>query len=490
MQNVACYNREMVPHKKHATRKRSERTQAARDAMLNKPPKTARQVVYRVLEHAQSTGEFFAEKLQSLAQLADLNPMDKRLAREMVAGIIRRQATLDALIQPNVNRPRENVEEPLWRLLRMGTYELAFLSSIPPHASVNETTELARFLRRPQWTGFLNGTLRSISRGLRDESVNAPACNAFPLSPGQYRTCAGDWFPDPAGDPIGYFAKAFSFPRWLAERWHLAREIHELAELGFWFNSPSRLMLRVNRLRASREELLETFAKGNIHAMAGEVPESIVLIDSHNITELPGFAEGLLSVQDLTAMKAVALLDPKPGEIVWDVCAAPGTKTAAIAERMQNQGRVLATDIHPGRLHMIEENKSRLGLDIIEAQMIGAAAENLPTGPFDAALVDVPCSNTGVLGKRVEARWRLTPTDLQELPVIQRQLLETASQRIRPGGRIVVSTCSIEPEENERVVEAFLQNHPDWKLAQQQTHWPGQPADGGYAALLQYRPPT
>jgi 16S rRNA (cytosine967-C5)-methyltransferase len=476
----------MVPRKKPIQKKRTAQKPAARDVMLNKPPRTARQVVFRVLEHSQSTGEFFAETLQSLSLKADLNRLDKRLAREMVAGVIRRQATLDALIQAHIKRPRENVEDPLWRLLRMGTYELAFLSGIPPHASVNETTELSRYLRRPRWTGFLNGTLRSIARSLPDEFTDAAAANAFPLPNGRYRKCAGEWFPPPETDPVGYFAAAFSFPSWLAARWQRGRNFEELAALGFWFNSPPRLILRVNHLRASREELLEAFKRKNIPAEAGDVAESIVLLESQPITELPGFAEGLFSVQDLTAMKAVALLDPKPGETVWDVCAAPGTKTTAIAERMQNQGRVLATDVNPHRLQMVEDNKARLGLDIIEAQPIGAHGENLPAGPFDAAVVDVPCSNTGVLGKRAEARWRITPDDLKDLPTIQSRLLEAACERIKPGGRVVYSTCSIEPEENQKVVDAWLESQRDWKLIHQHTHWPGQPADGGFAALLQH----
>jgi 16S rRNA (cytosine967-C5)-methyltransferase len=261
-----------------------------------------------------------------------------------------------------------------------------------------------------------------------------------------------------------------------------------LEDLGFWFNSPPPLMLRVNLLRTSRESVLEAFARENIPAEAGELAESIVLTASRNVAELPGFTEGDFSVQDLTAMKAVELLNPKPGETIWDVCAAPGTKTTAIAERMQNQGRVLATDIHPARLALIEDNRSRLGLDIIKAQRISAAGDDLPGGPFDAVLVDVPCSNTGVLGKRVEARWRLTPADFEELPGIQSRLLEAACERVKPGGRVVYSTCSIEPEENEAIVAALLSRRPDWKLVEQQTHWPGRPADGGFAAWLQKFP--
>jgi 16S rRNA (cytosine967-C5)-methyltransferase len=214
------------------------------------------------------------------------------------------------------------------------------------------------------------------------------------------------------------------------------------------------------------------------------LPEAVVMKESRNITELPGFSEGHFSVQDLTAMKAVDLLNPQPGETVWDLCAAPGTKSTAIAERMQNQGRVLATDIHSARLTRIEDNRRRLGLDIIAVQTISPAGEDLPSGPFDAVLVDAPCSNTGVLGKRPEARWRLKPSDIEELSGLQLRLLENACERVKPGGRVVYSTCSIEPEENQAVIKALLDRRADWELATQLTFWPGRPADGGFAALL------
>lgn len=484
-------------------KKPAKPTKATRDNILKKPPQTARQVVVRVLEHFDETGEFFSDRLQILADQAKLSSVDRRLAREITAGVIRRRATLDALITPHVKRPQANVEVPLWRLLQIGVYELAFLDSIPAHASVNETTELARFLRRPRWTGFLNGTLRSVARGLSEEVTDSPAADAFPLKAGRYRKCAAAWFPDPETAPLDYFAAAFSFPMWLAERWSQRlesssselrsplpsgeRQPHcQLFDLGFWFNEPPRLTLRVNRLKTSREAVLKTFSQENITAEAGEMPDSIVLGDTGRVTELPGFAEGHFSVQDQTAMRVVDWLDPKPGESIWDVCAAPGTKTAGIAERMQNQGRVLATDIDSDRLKRVEENRSRLGLEIVETRQIAASGENLPEGPFDAVLVDAPCSNTGVLGKRVEARWRLRPRDLEELPQIQFRLLANASQRVKTGGRLVYSTCSIEPEENRAVVDDFLKSHPDWELVSDQIDWPGRPSDGGYAAVLRF----
>ena len=168
----------------------TQRPKAGAELSPGTPATSARQVVFLVLERYRRTGEFVAESLRAEAARAALGLQDRRLAREMVSGIIRRQATLDALITPHVRRPRENIEAPLWLLLQMGVYELAFLAGIPPHASVNENTELARFLDRPRWTGFLNGTLRSVSRSLREETTDSPAADAFPVAKGLYRKIA------------------------------------------------------------------------------------------------------------------------------------------------------------------------------------------------------------------------------------------------------------------------------------------------------------
>ena len=166
------------------------------------------------------------------------------------------------------------------------------------------------------------------------------------------------------------------------------------------------------------------------------------------------------------------------------MCAAPGTKTMHLAELMQNTGTLIATDVNEQRLLLVNESSTRLGVDIVQTQPIAADGHDLPAGPFDAILLDVPCSNTGVLGKRVDARWRITADDLVELPQIQRRLLEAAYGRLAPRGRILYSTCSIEVEENRSLIDAFLAAHPDLTKADEAEFVPGRPADGGYQALL------
>ena len=398
--------------------------------------------------------------------------------------MVRRQATLDALILPHCRRPRYRIEGELWTLLQLGTYQLAFLDAIPGYAAVNETVALAGAVGRQRWSGFLNGTLRSVQRSLTDQFVSDAAANAVPLSMGRYRLLAGKVFADPSADPIRYVAEAFSFPRWLIERWHGRFDFANLCRLGFWFDRPAPLSLRVSLLRGSREQLLRSLAERGIAATPGNLPESIRLLNTLRVETLPGFAEGLFAVQDESAMEAVDLLAPQPGETILDLCAAPGTKTTHIAERMQDTGTILATDIRADRLARIDENCRRLGISIVRTGLISPIGNDIPAGPFDAILVDAPCSNSGVLGKRPEARWRINSSELEELTRQQRHLLNAACQRLKPGGRIVYSTCSIEPEENEQVIQSVLQANPHLVCVRERQLIPGQPADGGFHALL------
>ena len=447
-------------------------------------PSTARQVAVVVLGEHRESGDFTGPLLDRFTRIARLSPADARLAREIVYGVVRRQATLDALIQPLVRRPREAIESGLWTLMQIGAYQLVLLDAVPPHAAVSETVDLTRWLGRARWSGFLNGVLRSLSRGATGEIAAAPASDAIPLSEGRYRRWTVPPFPDPAQEPIAYFAEAFSFPQWLADRWSERFTFDELCRLGFWFNAPPPIYLRVNTLRATRDEILAAFRDENIEAEPAEAPEAIRMQSPARLETLPGFKEGKLAVQDLTAMRAARLLAPQPGEHVLDLAAAPGTKSTHLAALMNNTGKVIAADISAERLMRVHENVRRLGTDIVETAVVSADSSDVPPGPFDAVLIDVPCSNTGVLAKRPEARWRISPNDLIELPQIQQRLLAASCDRLKPGGRVVYSTCSIEPEENRAVVDAVLQSRPGFELIEEHAHLPGHPADGGYQALI------
>lgn len=455
---------------------------------------TARQIAFDVLTRWKPRAPHASQLLDGIFGRGKIAGPERALAMELVHGVMRRRETLSALLKPHINRPLNQVEPGALTLLWLGAYQLVMLSGIPAYAVVNETAELARRAGKPQWTGFINAVLRSLGGNVtggsgNGEFVTAPAVNAVPLATtaehgSRYRVITNDVFVDPDEDWLGYFASAFSFPQWLAARWHQRYDRDELIRLGFWFNSPAKLCLRVNPLRTTREIFLEVLQAAGVKARAGQHAEAVWLEESAFVQRLPGYDEGWFAVQDESAIAAAALLDPQPGQRVLDLCAAPGGKTAHLAALMRNQGRLVATDVDRDRLNRVDETCRRLGVEIVETRVIAREGALLADETFDRILLDVPCSNTGVLGKRPEVRWRLRPEEIAELAAIQAGLLRRACERLAAGGRLVYSTCSIEPEENRAVVDAVLRDRPELKLAREQTHSPGRPADGGYQALV------
>jgi 16S rRNA (cytosine967-C5)-methyltransferase len=445
----------------------------------------ARSLALQVLLACRKHDAFVQEILDHQFAAHALSAADRRLTTQLVYGVLRRRGTLRALLEPLVNRPAHKVEAWLWDALSLGAYQLALLSHIPTHAAVHETVELAASFGRPGARGFLNGILRRMSEFMTDERTSAPGADALPLEHGEYRRLSRPVFPDPAIQPREYLAAAFSLPDWLVERWLPRYDIEECQRLGFWFAGPAPLMLRCNPLRCSREQLLAALRGAGHAAEAGEHPQAIRLHESGPVRELPGYAEGWFSVQDESAMRVASALAPERGETVLDLCAAPGGKTTHLAELMGNTGRIIACDVDAQRLQTVAGLAQRLGLSILETcPLHGGDSTDVPPGPFDRVLVDVPCSNTGVLGKRPEARWRLRPGDLRQLVALQTRLLRTAIERVRPGGVIVYSTCSIEPEENRHVVETALEGEREFRLEASEEAVPGRPADGGFWALL------
>jgi 16S rRNA (cytosine967-C5)-methyltransferase len=452
---------------------------------------TGRSLALQVLLASHQRDAFVQEILDRELSQAALGPADRRLVTQLAYGVIRRRGTLDALLRPFVKRPPHQVEPWLWEALRLGAYQLALLTHIPPHAALHETVELAAHFGRPRAKGFLNAVLRACAGLMTEECLAAPAADALPLEGGQYRRLARPVLPDPETHAVEYLSAAFALPRWLAARWRERYAADECLRLGFWFAGPAPLWLRVNPLRTDRGAFLNALHQAGIAAEAGEHPQAVRLAEHAAVRELPGYAEGWFTVQDESAMRVASALAPEPGRRVLDLCAAPGGKTTHLAELMHNQGQVIACEVDARRLQTVTELCQRLGVTIVEPRLLAGRGrrppEEPPAGPFDAILVDVPCSNTGVLGRRPEARWRLKPGDFRHLVPLQTKLLLQAGERIRPGGRIVYSTCSIEPEENRQVVEAVLQGLPDLELEADEQQVPGRPADGGYWARLRRR---
>jgi 16S rRNA (cytosine967-C5)-methyltransferase len=486
---------------------------------------TARQIAADVLHRSRSHDAFAAELIDRALASANLSPQDRRFVTQLVFGVIRRRGTLEAILKPFIKIPMHAVQPRVWDVLHLGAFQLVFLTHVPKHAAVNETVELATHIGSPKAKGFVNGVMRRVAELVTDEFTNKPAADALPVdlfpsplageglgvrgqasrvgtlhpSPGgeapppsplrgegksgRYRKLTRPVLPDPATQPDAYFAAAFSLPKWLADLWLARHGLAECTRLGFWFNAPPPLWIRVNKLHNDRETYRLRLAAALIEAEPGEHAQALRLPDPPAIRELPGFDTGDFGVQDQSSMLVASALGVQPGMHILDLCAAPGGKTTHLAELMDNRGRVTACDIDAKRLETVTALCQRLGIKGVETVVIPENGEP-PAGPFDAALVDVPCSNTGVLGRRPEVRWRLKPNEFEYLIRLQTRLLILAAERVKPGGAIVYSTCSIEPDENAGVVKAVLRGMRGLKLEGEHESIPGKPADGGYWARL------
>jgi 16S rRNA (cytosine967-C5)-methyltransferase len=456
------------------------------------PRHDARSLALRVLldcAHVEGRRGTFVQDvldrhLSSGGAQASLSGADRRLATQLVYGLLRRRGTLLALLEPLVSRPAHKVEPWLWDALCLGACQLALLAHIPVHAALHETVELAARFGRPGAKGFLNAVLRAFAALITAEPTPGPAADALPLEAGRYRRLARAVLPPPATHPVEYLSAGFSLPRWLAARWWMRLGPEECWRLGFWFAGPAPLTLRINPLRTDRPAFLAALQAAGIAGEPGEQPQAVRLREHAAIRELPGYDAGWFTVQDESAMRVAAALAPEPGWSVLDLCAAPGGKTTHLAELMRDQGRIVACDIDEQRLGTVQTLAGRLGLSSIHTHRLDPRhPEDGPAEPFDAAVVDVPCSNTGVLGRRPEVRWRLRPEELPHLTRLQGQLLRLALGRVKPGGVVVYSTCSIEPEENRGVVQSALKETSAVLEAEAESV-PGQPADGGYWARL------
>ncbi|WP_013628111.1 RsmB/NOP family class I SAM-dependent RNA methyltransferase [Rubinisphaera brasiliensis] len=448
-------------------------------------PQTSRQWTYRLLEGWRTEQQLIRDQLQLFRQ--DQITSDTHQGAGWAERAIIRQRTIDRVLREAVSRARENVQNELWTLLRMGAAELLFGPRDAQYAAISETVELARWVGHSEWTGFLNGVLRGVQRMLSEEESDTVGKDCFPVADNIYRKLNKPIFPDPETQTVDYIGLAFSLPGTLAKAWASRYSHDELWPVVWSTLSPPPLGLRINRVATDPQEWLARCEAAGVEIGTTEFPEAFQLLSKTRLHDIPGFTEGEVVVQDLTAMHAVRLLNPYPKDDVLDLCAGPGTKTTQMAELMLDQGSITATDVTQARLDQISENAERLSFSCIHPMWIERTKPEIDNGPFDAVLADVPCSNTGVLGKRPEARWRYSPEDIVELNKLQRRLLDVAASQVEEDGRIVYSTCSIEPAENEQFIVEWLRAHPEFECVEMKTVLPSPEHDGGFCARLEYR---
>ncbi len=431
-------------------------------------------------------------RLDELLDRGQWSAPDRALARELALGVVRRRATLQAVLRAFLKDPARRLPAPLDEVLQVAVYQLLFLERVPNFAIVNEAVEqTTRFHHRRQ-SGLVNGVLRNLAREMGEPANLSPTefpRNAVPLSRTTWRPIGREILPDPNAQPGPYLADAFSLPQVLADRWAIRFGLAKAADIAAHSAARPPLILRVNLLRSDPPAVLRSLADDHVQAVLHANGRSLVVRDWVNVRELRAFREGLVQPQDPTATSVVDAARPAPDSRVLDFCAAPGTKTTHLAEAMANRGEILAVDVSPDKIARIESGAQRMGATIVRA-LLAEQVGGLDPQSFDLALADVPCSNTGVLARRCEARWRFSPSTLGGIVRDQRTLLLLASSFVRKGGRLIYSTCSIEPEECDGVVRAVLRSGA--KLSLEREHYtlpsgaddPTRWCDGGYYAIL------
>ncbi|NOZ23748.1 MAG: 16S rRNA (cytosine(967)-C(5))-methyltransferase RsmB [Planctomycetes bacterium] len=400
----------------------------------------------RILGRIEKGRDFAQDLIAEVITESALDRRDASLLAEIVYGVVRHRLTLDSIVSAFSKTPLRRLDAKCLHILRMGTYQIVFLDRIPDRAAVDESVKLAPQARLSSAKGFINAVLRSTLRGVvapRSDAPGEPRASIY-IRENTWAVFRRFVLPDP-GDRPAHLAAAYSHPQWLVERWLPRLGEEKTASFLRANNDTPPLTVRVNRMKTDRAGLLHRLEAEGAQAAEGELPLSVRLGPGTRIPALPSFREGLFQVQDETSMRVSELLDPQPGESVLDLCAAPGGKTTGLAERMGDKGMVVAVDRSAPRLCRVRENLDRLGLRCVQCLAADGARRWWREGcAFDRVLVDVPCSNTGVLARRVEARWRLRPEDIAELADLQKKLLLTAAKTLRPGGVLAYSTCSIE----------------------------------------------
>jgi 16S rRNA (cytosine967-C5)-methyltransferase len=396
------------------------------------------------------TGAYSNLQLNRTLQEAQLQRADAGLVTELVYGTIQRQATLDFWLSRFVSKGLHKLEPWVHQLLRMSAYQLLYLDRIPAHAAVNEAVTIAKKRGHSGISGMVNGVLRSIDRS-RAELQASEITNA---------------------DPIVQIALRHSYPEWLVGRWVDAYGAETAEAICAAGNEQPNASIRVNTLRGSRDALIELLNSTGYEAEASDVaPSGITVSRGGNLADTDGFREGLWTMQDESSMLVAEVVAPKAGMQVLDCCAAPGGKSTHLAELMGGKGKVWANDLHAHKRDLIVTQTERLKLRNVEAITEDALklSERFKPQSMDAVLLDAPCSGFGVIRRKPEIKWTKTAGDVSEIAGLQHRLLNAVCGLVRPGGTLVYSTCTMEPEENEQQVARFLQEHPEFEL---DPNWP------------------
>lgn len=403
----------------------------------------ARELAAKVLQEVYGKQAYANIAMNRVLASADISALDRRFVTELVYGTIKATNTLDWVIGNFVNRPLSKIAPMILYIMRLACYQIMYMDKVPASAACNEAVELSKKYTHVGTVKFVNGVLRAIIRG--KEQLQ---------------------FPDLETQPVQHIALKYHHPEWLVKLWLKEFGQEATIELCTANNQAPNMSIRVNTLKVDKARLIELLAKDGIQVQESKYADDGLIVTSMEkpLAQSETFKQGLWQIQDESSMLVAQILAAKPGSTVIDVCAAPGGKSTHIAQYLQNKGKVLAFDIYEHKLDLIRENSARLGINILQTSLHNATIyiEQLDNSA-DYVLVDAPCSGLGVLRRRADARWRKQAAELNALPELQLAILKNAARYLKSGGRLVYSTCTIRKEENQDIINRFLETQPEFE---------------------------
>ncbi|AME05335.1 16S rRNA (cytosine(967)-C(5))-methyltransferase RsmB [Bacillus siamensis] len=398
-----------------------------------------RELALEALEKLEQNQAYSNLLLTSVIKTNTLSDQDRGLLTELVYGTLQNKIALDYILKPFIRKPNK-VKPWVIQLLRLSAYQMEYLEKIPDRAAIHEAVEIAKKRGHKGIASFVNGILRSLQR------EGAPSFAEIE-------------------DPILRLSTETSHPEWLVKEWVEAYGFEAAEKICRVHLVPPKQTLRVNHIKADREKLLNEMENAGLEAEAGDLSPDAIKLLKGSIANTEFFQNGQVSIQDESSMLVARALDPKPGETVLDACAAPGGKSAHIAELMENEGSLTSLDLHRHKVKLIKEGAERLGLTIIDAQTMDArkAGDAFGAERFDRVLVDAPCSGFGVIRRKPDMKYTKTPDDSRRLSEIQLGILREIAPLVKKGGTLVYSTCTMDRTENDEVMHAFIQEHPEFE---------------------------
>jgi 16S rRNA (cytosine967-C5)-methyltransferase len=424
----------------------------------------ARGIAVKILTRIEQSDAYLDKLIDSEINSRELNDMDRRLLTEVTAGVLRWQGKLDWVLTGFYHGEFVKCIPVVRNALRVALYQILFLDRVPNSAAVNESVEIVKRLKGERSASVVNGVLRSVIRKL--DAIT---------------------YPEPQGDDARYLSIMLSHPQWMVRRWIARFGVEETEELMKANNRRPHLSIRVNPLRSDPERVIEHLRDRGLSPTPSHYLDGMIVVEGlASIGDDPLFRAGAWSVQDEGAALAARLADARPGMRVIDLCAAPGGKSTAMAERMEGIGEIVAVDKYESKLKLITTAAARLGLtDLITAAQ--GDARHVRFDPADIVLVDAPCSGLGVLARKPDIKWKRTQKEIDEMTRLQGEILANGARMVKPGGHLVYSTCTIEPAENREVVERFLSKHPDFELVPATEVLPPSVVEDGYLQTFPHR---